>query len=74
VAALTLTLKDVYRFAADLEVICDSENLGEQVLQMSDMRFSDMRALYKDAVLELLKEYLPKHLTLHAKIKKQTNY
>jgi hypothetical protein len=54
VAALTLTLKDVYRFAADLEVSCDSENPGEQVLQMSDLRFADMRALYKEAVLQLL--------------------
>jgi hypothetical protein len=60
VASLTLTLKDVYRFAVDFEVTCDSENPGEQVLQMSDHRFADMRALYRGAVLEFLKEYLPK--------------
>jgi hypothetical protein len=60
VASLTLTLKDVYRFAVDFEVTCDSANPGEQVLQMSDHRFADMRALYRVAVLEFLKEYLPK--------------
>ena len=61
VASLTLTLKDVYRFAVDFEVTCDSANPGEQVLQMSDHRFADMRALYNVAVvLEFLKEYLPK--------------
>jgi hypothetical protein len=46
-ASLTLTLTDVYRFAADLEVTNDSENPGEQVLQMSDLRFTDMRTLYR---------------------------
>jgi hypothetical protein len=37
----------VFRFAASLEVTNDSENPGEQVLQMSDLRFTDMRTLYR---------------------------
>jgi hypothetical protein len=61
VAALTLTARDVFRFAEQLDLGADSDVPGEQSLQMVDSRFSDTRALYKLAILKFLQETLPKN-------------
>jgi hypothetical protein len=43
VASLTLTMRDVYRFSSSLDLGHDSDNAGEQLLQMVDCRFSETR-------------------------------
>ena len=43
VASLTLTIKDVFRFSSSLDLAVDTESPGEQLLQMVDCRFSDIR-------------------------------
>ena len=61
VASLTLTVRDVFRFAEQLDLGADSDEPGEQALQMVDSRFSETRALYKKAIEQFLTETLPKN-------------
>ena len=60
IASLTLTIKDVYRFSSELVLGVDSDDPGEQELQMVDCRTADTRSVYKMAILEFIFEYLPK--------------
>jgi hypothetical protein len=58
VAALTLTLKDVFRFAERLTLASDHGALGEQTLEMLDCRSFEVRHLYKDAIYDFLLTFL----------------
>jgi hypothetical protein len=60
IASLTLTVKDVYKFAEQLDLGAGFDVPGEQMLQMVDSRFSDTRAIYKLAILTFIHETLPK--------------
>lgn len=54
IAFFTLPFKDVYRIGVGLELGCDPDDPGEQVLQMVDVRYSETRSLYELAVFEFL--------------------
>ena len=58
VAALTLTIKDVFRFAEKLTMSPDTTVVSEQMLVMVDCRSYETRQLYWEASLEFLMGYL----------------
>ena len=66
IKSLQLTMKDVHRFGGDLKQGCDDEDIvGEQVLEMVDCRGPEMRALYRKAANDFLKEYLGTFINVH---------
>jgi hypothetical protein len=60
VAALTLTIKDVFRFAEKLTMSSDTNVPSEQMLVMLDCRGYDIRQLYWHATLDFVMTFLPK--------------
>ena len=54
IASLILTVKDVYKFSESLSLCDDSAPPGEQLLQMTDCRTAETRAIYYAAIRDFM--------------------